>query len=186
MLEPPEWFLEDRRASGADRRDEVWDGVIHVAPQPTIEHQLLETLLELALGPVIRPLGLQIAHTVSVFDERGRDKNYRIPDVIVFDPARAEANGTTSGVQLVIEIFSPHDESRKKVSFYAARGIPELWLIEPATRVVEVYVLREGVYFGSFPDTHGRVTAPRFALQLDTVAGPKLRIMMADGSTVDV
>jgi len=37
---PPE-LLAWRRRTGADRWDEVWEGVLHMAPSPTNDHQRL-------------------------------------------------------------------------------------------------------------------------------------------------
>lgn len=46
VLDPqPDW-LEQRRRTGADRWDEVWDGVAHVPPMPTTSHQRFESLRE--------------------------------------------------------------------------------------------------------------------------------------------
>ena len=31
--------LADRRAKGLDRWDEMWEGVLHMTPAPSVEHQ---------------------------------------------------------------------------------------------------------------------------------------------------
>ncbi len=41
---PPHW-LKERKTSGADQWDEVWEGVLHVSPSPTRKHQDLEMQL---------------------------------------------------------------------------------------------------------------------------------------------
>ena len=60
--------------------------------------------------------------------------------------------------------------------------IPEYWIVDPITRVFEVRVLRRGKYVLAKPDAKGVVYAPRFALKLSIIDGPKLRIAWADGS----
>ena len=60
--------------------------------------------------------------------------------------------------------------------------IPEYWIVDPVTRVCEVFVLRRGKYMSAKPNANGVVYAPRFALRLSIVEGPKLRIVWADGS----
>ena len=39
--------------------------------------------------------------------------------------------GINGHAELVIEILSPHDESRQKQPFYAKCGIPAFWIIDP-------------------------------------------------------
>jgi hypothetical protein len=41
MLEAPQALLDERRRLGLDRRDEMWDGVLHVVPPPKDAHQSL-------------------------------------------------------------------------------------------------------------------------------------------------
>ena len=38
---PPE-ILEWRKRTGADRWDEMWEGVLHMGPTPNYDHQDLE------------------------------------------------------------------------------------------------------------------------------------------------
>lgn len=44
---PPELeaLLERRRRAGVDRLDEVWQGVLHVVPGPSLEHARISTQL---------------------------------------------------------------------------------------------------------------------------------------------
>ena len=42
LLDVQPYFLEERRRVGADRWDEMWNGVLHMAPAPNIEHQGFE------------------------------------------------------------------------------------------------------------------------------------------------
>ena len=52
MLDVPESLLDERRRLGLDVFDEVWEGVLHMVPPPSGEHQRLE--LELGLRVVGR------------------------------------------------------------------------------------------------------------------------------------
>ena len=178
-------WLERRRRLGLDRRDEVWDGVYHVVPSASSPHQLIEVDLVLALHPIVSPLGFKVVCDLDILDPKQGDENYRQPDVSVVAPSDMIHRGINGHAELVIEILSPNDESRKKAEFYAACGIPELWLIDPATREVEVYALRRRRYVRARADGHGIVKAPRFTLELQTVTtadGPKLQIRWSGGS----
>lgn len=180
MVAPPPEFLEERRRRGLDRRDEVWDGVLHVPAQPTMFHQRLEGRMIEVLGPIARARGLEVVPEPGYLDPRRGWDNYRVPDVVVVDPTHTTKRGVEGPAELVVEILSPGDESRDKLEFYAARGVKEIWLIEPETRELELYVLRGTAYFAVIAD-RGVLRSQGFGLELQTIAGPKLRITWADG-----
>lgn len=90
--------LGARRRCGADRRDEVWEGVPHMA---------LTCMAEFNLG---------------------EPDDYRIPEggllacpLEVYHPTAV----------LALEILSPGDESRDKLSFYAAHHVDEVLIVDP-------------------------------------------------------
>jgi hypothetical protein len=62
FLEPPQEvldLLDRRRRRGADRWDEMWDGVLHVAPMPSGVMQRFNTNLFATLGPLAEARGLR-------------------------------------------------------------------------------------------------------------------------------
>ena len=83
------------------------------------------------------------------------------------------------GAELVVEVLSPHDESREKQPFYAARGIRESWLVEPKTRAIEVYALRQGRYV-RVDEVDGVIRSPVLGIDIAVVDGPRLRITDGD------
>ncbi len=181
MMVDREW-LEDRRRRGVDMRDEVWDGVLHVPPEPSSDHQRFESALEYVLRPIAIARGLEIFHQLSILDPRSHDKNYRTPDILVVDPKHVIRRGTEGPVELAIEILSPDDETRAKLPFYVERGVQELWIVEPDTRAVEVYLLRGGAYVAVLASREGITRAPALDLELSTLPGPKLRVSWTGGS----
>ena len=181
FLKPDEKWLEERRRLGHDRRDEVWDGVLHVVPTPTATHQRFESALERVLYPLVTPFGLEVFHEIDILDpKKGRD-NYRQPDIAVVSPTDV-SDWIDGHAELVVEVRSPYDEAYEKIPFYEMCKIREYWIIDPVTRAFEVRVLRRGKYVIAKPDTKGVVYAPRFALRLSIVDGPRLRIAWPDGS----
>jgi Uma2 family endonuclease len=170
----PEWIVEHRRITREDRRDEVWDGVLHVTPQPTMPHQDVGSQLLVCLLPLAQKRGWKAVYEPAVYDQSKGETNYRVPDVAVFDPKHASKRGIEGRCELAIEVLSPDDESREKLPFYAQHGTQELWLVDPETRAFEVYVLRGRAYFAIAPDDQGVVRAPMFELALQTLEGPKL------------
>ncbi|CAN5572935.1 hypothetical protein BH11MYX1_BH11MYX1_20110 [soil metagenome] len=183
-LQVPEAFLEERRRLGHDKKDELWDGVLHMAPSPSGPHQRVSIDLLVALVPIARRLGLQYwADPTAIF---GPGENWRIPDSVLARPEHASERGL-EGAELVVEVLSPHDESRAKLPWYASVGVREVWLVEPRTRVVEVFALcattadpAVEVYVVVEP-RDGAVTSPLLGVRLEVIAGPLLRIH--DGST---
>jgi Uma2 family endonuclease len=184
VIASPEW-LEERRRMGGDHWDEVWDGVLHVPPAPTSFHQGLESDLEAVLRPLAAARGFKTFHQLGVLEPGKHTTNYRQPDVIVIDPAYVIRAGTEGPVELAIEVLSPNDESRDKFPFYAARRVKELWLVDPETRIAEVYLLRGKTYAIIVADRAGIIRAPALDLELSIVAGPRLRIAW-DGGASDV
>lgn len=135
-----EALLERRRATGADRRDEIWDGVLHMAPAPRRQHadiqaQLLALLRPSALAAGLRPLG--------DFNLGGPD-NYRIPDAGLVAPGSDTLYLPTAAV--VIEVLSPHDETWQKLPFYAAHEVQEVLVVDPDTHGVDWLALTGGRY----------------------------------------
>lgn len=62
-------LLKKRKAIGADRWDEVWDGVMHMNPAPSLEHQRIEKLLTHILDEVVEQAGMGLVlHQVNVAD----------------------------------------------------------------------------------------------------------------------
>jgi hypothetical protein len=51
-------LIEYREQHGLDHYDEVWDGVLHMNPPPSVEHQILAQQLTELLTPLARRSGL--------------------------------------------------------------------------------------------------------------------------------
>lgn len=136
-----------RKKSGADRWDEVWDGVYMVMPLPNDEHQ--EIVAELiitfrhALG---RAAKIRPGVNVSDKDVHWK-KNYRGPDVVVFLEGTTAVNRGAywlGGPDFAVEVVSKGDRSRKKLDFYASVNVRELLLIDRNPWCLELYRLTNG------------------------------------------
>jgi Uma2 family endonuclease len=139
----------EREASGADRFDEVWEGVYMMAPLADDEHQDLQSLLGAVFVVVVTWAGLGRTRTgINVSDRvQGWTSNYRIPDVAVFLNGTAATNCSThwvGGPDLGIEIISPNDRSRDKLAFYAGVGAREILFIDRDPWALELYRLNGG------------------------------------------
>lgn len=143
-------YLDQRRASGNDRWDEVWDGVYMLMPNPNIEHQeIAGRLMMLVLGPLVESPGLgHVYQGVNVSDRRDEwTRNYRCPDVAVYldgNPAEPIGAYWLGGPDFAVEIVSPDDRSRDKLGFYASVGVRELLLVDRGPWALELHRLEEG------------------------------------------
>jgi hypothetical protein len=141
---PPELraLLERRRRAGVDRLDEVWEGVLHMVPGPSIEHADLSQQLAELLGPRARAAGLR--PTMGDFNLGLSEDDFRIPDGGLHRPGASGVWHATAAA--VVEILSPGDESREKLPFYAAHDVDEVLLVDPDTRSITWLALRDGRY----------------------------------------
>src|SRR3954453_19970720 len=63
MSNVPPHILEWRRRTGADQWDEMWEGVLHMAPSPNRNHQDFEGALEFWLRlHWAKPKGCRVYH----------------------------------------------------------------------------------------------------------------------------
>jgi Uma2 family endonuclease len=137
-------IIRERRSTGADRLDEVWNGVYVMSPSADNLHQFLagmfvHTILQ-AVGDDRQLVVLPGANVSDREDDWRR--NYRCPDVLVFLPGNpAEDRGThyRGGPDFAVEVLSERDRSRKKLGFYAAVGVRELLLVDRRPWRLELY-----------------------------------------------
>ncbi|HLM84764.1 MAG TPA: Uma2 family endonuclease [Solirubrobacteraceae bacterium] len=145
VLDPPppqlEELLERRRQMGADRHDEVWEGVYHMVPGPNVPHSFIAHRVSMLLDGPARAAGLHVGTEFNL--GLGKD-DFRVPDLGVHRELRTGVWVPTAAI--VVEILSPIDEAWQKLPFYARRGVDELLLVNPADRSVTWLALREGEY----------------------------------------
>lgn len=128
-------LIADRQRIGADKYDEVWEDVYMMAPAPNNEHQQIVMRLTIIFDEVINANQMgEVFPGVNVTDREDDWKtNYRVPDVAVFLNGGQAINREThwyGGPDLAIEVISPDDQAREKISFYAKIGVRELLLID--------------------------------------------------------
>jgi len=134
----------ERAASGADRHDEVWESIHMMAPMPNHEHQLLVGRFTRVLGEIFFDSEAgDVVPGVNVSDRvAGWESNFRVPDVAVFLKTTRAVNHDqfwSGGPDFVIEIVSPHDQTREKLGFYGAIGTRELLVVDRDPWRLELY-----------------------------------------------
>jgi Uma2 family endonuclease len=125
-------LLERRRRSGLARLDEVWAGVLHMIPAPSLAHARIAQQLAELLGPLARAAGLECA--MHEFNLGHSEADFRVPDGALHRPG---AHGTwLPTAALVVEIVSPGDETWEKLPFYASHNVDEVLIVDPLKRTV--------------------------------------------------
>jgi len=142
---PPAEFqelLERRRLARADRSDEVWEGVLHMAPAPDLSHGQLVVQLTAALLPAAKAAGMTVSGQFNLGESRN---DYRVPDLGLH---RQGHSGTwIASAALAGEVISPGDETWEKLPFYAAHDVDELLIVDPDERAVRWLALdQHGAY----------------------------------------
>jgi Uma2 family endonuclease len=145
VLDPPppqlEALLEQRRRTGTDKHDEVWEGVYHVIPVGGIAHSLVAQQLAVLLDAPARAHGLLVS---TEFNLASSKDNYRVPDLGVHRDPQPVVWVPTAAI--AVEVLSPDDDTWKKLPFYAQHEVDELLIVDPAERSVTWLALREGEY----------------------------------------
>lgn len=176
MLDVPESLLDERRRLGLDVFDEVWEGVLHMVPPPSGNHQRLGSKLIAVLLAVAERRGFAASYETGLF---AADDDYRVPDLIVSRPANCSKRGVDGMAELVVELRSPGDESIEKLPWYAAQGVTEILLVEPATREFSLYRTHERTPVAVPVNDDGTVVLSTLDVTLATVNmgdGPRLRV----------
>jgi Uma2 family endonuclease len=140
------WTYDDLFALPDDgKRYEIIEGELYEMPAPNWDHATTVMNLVLLLAPLIQSLGGKLVTAPLDVFFPGADPVQ--PDILAILPG-SRAVGGGRGVQgppdLVIEVLSPsnrgHDLLTKR-ALYGRAGIREYWIVDPASRTVELLSL---------------------------------------------
>ncbi len=187
MLNVPQSVIDERRRKGLDRFDEVWEGVYHMPPPPSGEHQEIVDQAFLLLGAYAKRRGLGSLHTnQAVRDPRSEAENYRIPEWVFVRADRKSIIPKSDGYfdeppDVVLEVRSPDDETDDKIPFYEKVGVRELLIVDRDTRVPQLLRLIRRRYSPVSPNADGWTCCEglRAFFRAGKAAGkPVLRILL--------
>jgi hypothetical protein len=167
------------------QRDEIWEGVLHMSPEPDREHQDfeggLESWLRFNWG---RPRRAKVYHRINLaLPGAGSSwiNNFLIPDLVLLTKARYSIDHRThfeGGPEVVVEIRSPHDESEDKPPFYAGLGILEVWIIDRDTKEIDLYTLSGDSYIRQLARGDGWTVSPFTSIEMRIGRPGKMLIRM--------
>lgn len=152
-----------RRAWGADKRDEVWDGEYRMASAPRKINALVDAEVGAVLRPLARRVGLQVSGPFNI----GGPRDHRVPDLGVHRPGGDGLWLPTAAI--VVEVLSPRDGAWEKLGFYARHEVDEVVMVDPVERTV-VWLARQGARYDAV--TRSAVLGVDVAEVVDAVEWP--------------
>ena len=170
---------DDYRNTPDDRRYELLDGELVMAPAPSLRHQRTGIRLSSLLHAFVtgRRLGEVFSPPCDVILS---DTDVVQPDLLFVSRERGrillEGDAVRGAPDLVVEILSPstaaRDRTLKRV-LYARHGVREYWLVDPDAETITVMVLgTDGFEVEAVYGKGETLTSPTlrgFAVNLDEV-----------------
>ena len=128
---------------------EFTDGYLEKLPAPSRGHQRILAFLYSAFHAFLAPSGREVL--LAPLRLRIRPGKFREPDLLLVREARDARSGERfwTGADVVVEVVSPDNPERDLVlerDDYAEAGIPEYWIVDPATETVTVLKLKDSGY----------------------------------------
>lgn len=141
-----EWLCMPEVTDGVE---EVVNGEIRIMPPAKLKHAYIIDYLHTSLkdqlkGQPVRALASSLGLVI-----RKSPLTSRVPDIAVFrEEGKIELDGYLhSAPQLLVEVLSPANtrrERQEKLDDYSAIGVPEVWIVSPEARTVEILRLQDG------------------------------------------
>lgn len=170
-----EAYLTAEPSDLPEGRCEYWDGELVELMTESERNEALATFILLALVAIGVPFRLVRAGGAEV-EVIGKPKN-RFPDLTVLSEVhlplvekRLTITRKMPPPRLVVEIVAPGTESKdnykrdylEKRDQYAAIGIPEYWIVDPAREWVMIGTLTDGAYLFQTFKGNDAIVSPTF------------------------
>ena len=142
-----EWTVDDLGQLPDDGLQyELLDGMLHVSPLPTRQHQAVRAALGRLLAAACPP---ELVALCTPMDWQPDPRTSLQPDVMVFPREYLAAEKFGDPLTLVIEVLAPSTRYRDlmlKRSKYARAGVGSYWVVDPNVPSVLAGDLVEGHY----------------------------------------
>lgn len=134
-------------------QEETWEELINgqvvaMSPKPKFNHHRIAWNIANIFDYYLR--GKRCTAIADGVDLFLSDKDRFVPDVmIVCDRNKIEEDGVHGAPDLVVEVLSPStvmNDRKHKKQVYAACGVREYWIVSPAEKTVEQYLLEDGQF----------------------------------------
>jgi Uma2 family endonuclease len=171
---------EDYALLPEDRRYEVIDGELFPTPAPTLFHQAVSERIGHRLREHLRRTGAGVMFYAPC-DVVLSTHDVVQPDILVVTTERRAilSDKFVAGApDLIVEVLSPSTESRDRVAKakrYAAFGVREMWLVDPAAKTIEVLVNAGDGFRRDSLDAEGDTVRSAILSGLEFPAAPVFR-----------
>ena len=130
----------------ADEPDyEIIDNQTYMMARPSMEHSQIKSNIYMAFRNYLKGKRCRPFDDGDVFLD---DDTNVVPDVmIVCNPEIIKKRGIFGTPDLIVEIASPSTvrfDRFEKFAAYEKYGVKEYWIVNPGSKSVEVYLLKEG------------------------------------------
>ena len=139
-----------------NKRWELIDGVPYAmspAPSPVHQRILMELAGQLFIFLKDKPCEVFTAPFDVRLNALDDDDDVVQPDIfVVCDHEKIDDKGLNGAPDMVIEILSPSTSRRDKVlklNAYQRAGVREYWIVDPADKTVQVFILDNGRYLAA-------------------------------------
>ncbi len=155
---------------------EIIDGDHYMTPAPETYHQTLSRRLQFELYRHIEETGLGVVYDAPT-DVQLSETDIVQPDIFVIKASRTSIISPTKILgppDLIIEILSGSTTTKDrelKLDLYQKSGVPEYWLVNPESHIIEVRKLIEGAYRldGRYSDTIRYIAITDIEIDLNKV-----------------
>lgn len=140
--------------------EELIDGtVVAMSPRPIYNHNRIASKIWNIFDRYLT--GKSCTAIADGVDLYLTEKDRFVPDVmVVCDRDKIHWDGVYGAPDLVVEVLSPRTaryDRRHKKEVYESCGVKEYWIVDPANRTIEQYLLQDGVFqlgpvYISYPD----------------------------------
>ncbi len=145
---------EDIRRLPENLVGEIIAGELYTHPRPAPKHALAHSVLGFTIGgPFHGGSGGPGGWWIIDEPELHLDADVLVPDLAGWRRERMPALPETAWFELapdwICEVLSPSTarvDRALKMPIYARRGVAYLWLVDPALKTLEVYVLENGYW----------------------------------------
>ena len=151
----------------SDAIEEVINGEVRITRAPKWFHARILELVSRLLASQLDEPEYFVATAQFGLVIRKQPLTVRVPDLAVFQKRSiVEQDGHIhSAPQLLVEVLSPANtrrEREEKLADYASPGVPEVWVISPEARTVEVLNWEDGYLRSAQILSHGTLTPKLF------------------------
>ena len=155
-----EWL---RMPEVSDATEEVVNGEIRITPAAKWVHARTVELTQRALNKNLDPGRIAVLGRFGLVI-RKEPLTVRVPDLAVLEISSiVEEDGFVhSPPQLVAEVLSPGEDPAGKLADYASLGVPEVWVVLPEARTVEVLYLEDSYLHSDHVLARGVLTPKLF------------------------